>query len=366
MLLNAKCVYDGEGVTVPEEMGTPRNDQMQGTILEQLVELSGRVCYDSLGRGRSSEEYHQHILDVGHHSVLRHANVTFALQIEHDIYAFEAMMRLVNVPGIWLVPAEEVTEDGERIWVALITANLQSLLEARQWIGDDSTETASLIPALFDQIGCVVAPSIFASRKSSDADYVRSLEAIRSPTTDEQCWISMFVQCSRNCSHEFVRHTHRCAPSQRSTRYCDETETGWVVHPLLQDMWDSRVSCDLQQLYSEWLTFQNTGRKLYDKAVGELQNQLVERGADKLTSRKQARGAARQFLGTSLQTELIFSASVAQWRRMLLQRLTDAADAEIRSLFAMILEELKQSRYGERFGDMEVRAASDGIGVALK
>jgi thymidylate synthase ThyX len=57
---------------------------------------------------------------------------------------------------------------------------------------------------------------------------------------------------------------------------------------------------------------------------------------DELTpvvGRKQARGAARGFLGNALSTELIFSASVAQWRRMIAQRDNEAADAEIRDLF---------------------------------
>ena len=35
-----------EKTHLPPEMGTPRHDQMQGTYLDQLVELCGRVCYD--------------------------------------------------------------------------------------------------------------------------------------------------------------------------------------------------------------------------------------------------------------------------------------------------------------------------------
>lgn len=54
-----------------------RDDQDQGTDGERLIEFAGRECYDSYGKGRSSEEYHKHILDVDHGSVEEHVNLTF-------------------------------------------------------------------------------------------------------------------------------------------------------------------------------------------------------------------------------------------------------------------------------------------------
>ena len=41
-------------------------DQLKGTPGEQLCELAGRCCYDSLGQGRSSADYWKHILQVRH------------------------------------------------------------------------------------------------------------------------------------------------------------------------------------------------------------------------------------------------------------------------------------------------------------
>jgi thymidylate synthase (FAD) len=51
--------------------------QDNGTDAERLIECAGRTCYDSYGKGRSSTEYHQHILQVGHGSVLEHASISF-------------------------------------------------------------------------------------------------------------------------------------------------------------------------------------------------------------------------------------------------------------------------------------------------
>ena len=53
--------------------------QDQGTDAERLVECAGRACYDSYGAGRPSGEYHRHIMDVNHGSVMEHASLTFFL-----------------------------------------------------------------------------------------------------------------------------------------------------------------------------------------------------------------------------------------------------------------------------------------------
>ena len=66
---------------VPEELlsGPATQNQDQGTDLARLTECAGRTCYDSYGKGRSSEAYHRHILEVGHGSVLEHASISFYL-----------------------------------------------------------------------------------------------------------------------------------------------------------------------------------------------------------------------------------------------------------------------------------------------
>jgi thymidylate synthase (FAD) len=66
---------------VPEELmgdGTGYTQgQDRGSHLARLIECAGRTCYDSYGRGRNSAAYHQHILEVGHGSVLEHASISF-------------------------------------------------------------------------------------------------------------------------------------------------------------------------------------------------------------------------------------------------------------------------------------------------
>ena len=66
--------------TIPEELWDEKSHyigQDDGEETERLIECAGRTCYDSYGKGRNSREYHQHIKEVGHGSVLEHATISF-------------------------------------------------------------------------------------------------------------------------------------------------------------------------------------------------------------------------------------------------------------------------------------------------
>lgn len=62
---------------LPPELGTPRADQLRGPDAQKLVETAARVCYDSFGFGRDSDGHAEHILEVGHLSVLEHPSYSF-------------------------------------------------------------------------------------------------------------------------------------------------------------------------------------------------------------------------------------------------------------------------------------------------
>lgn len=231
---------------LPERLGCARGDQLQGNDAEKIVETAGRTCYDSFGKGRNSEEYAQHILDVGHGSVLEHAQYTFFIS------------------GV-----------------------------------------------------------------------------------------------SRGLSHELVRHRIGVAISQRSTRYVDETETPWIMHPLVRELLpneflNARIRTQIIQM-----------QQLYFDVVELLQTRLKERGVDSLTARKQARGAARGFLGNALMTELTWSANVRALRNMLEQRAHPAADAEIREL-AFRIWEIMRDELPAYFSDYTPVDCPDGLGQGLE
>ncbi len=365
--MKAILVYDGGDVHIPEEMGMPREDQMQGTPSEQLTELAGRVCYDSLGKGRPSftngetEGYHEHIAKVGHGSVLEHFNFTISVpDTIGDLYPL-----LINRPGVW------AAGDGGLV---RITMNLRSAVEWSNWGHrtpdydrriDDKT-ARNLLDSINVALN-VAAPAIAKSCGTPSGITLKAPIGVSKPVYDEERWASLYLVGSRGFSHEMVRHGDFTAISQRSTRYVDESESPWVEHPLISEFcrdYAKRFANDPEVLAN--LSDENPvigmARKQYDRCTKELEAWLLARGVDRTSARKQARGAARGYLGNALQTEMIFSASVAQWKRILRQRACAAADAEIREIACKALGELKRSRYGESFAGFELRQSPDGIG----
>lgn len=367
--VTAQLVYDGGAVYIPLKMGMPRGDQMQGTPAEQLTELAGRVCYDSLGKGRASfsagdqQGYHDHIREVKHGSVQEHFNFTVEMPLPHEKAGNLALL-CCNRPGVVLLPGEKASR---------LTLNLRA---ASQWLAWSKSfysewphssglkQMDEWLAATLSRLGHGLAPHVIDDCEHND-NVIPGCRVV-APENDHECWVSMYMTGSRGLSHELVRHGDFTAISQRSTRYVDESEGAWVAHPLVADyrrrhpghwLWHEQgVGTD---------DLERNAKKTYDRLVSALEHDLLSRGANKQTARKQARGAARGYLGNALQTELVFSANVAQWRWMLDQRASVHADAEIRQLFCDALRVLKASRYGDHFSDMSLAASGDGIGEVM-
>lgn len=352
----AELVFDGTAVYVPNGCGTAAPGQMDGTPLERLAELAGRECYDSLGRGRSSVDFHRHILDVGHLSIYEHCPFTVAIPgVARDP---DELLAFANRPGVYL----RVGDFGDYLRVSM---NLRVLLDWQRWRPPHGDPRP--LPAALQDVGHRLAPRLFAP--APDWVMVRGVFPVVSPVDDEERWITLRLVGSRGFSHELVRHGDRTAISQRSTRYVDESESDWVMHPLI------RAACDTHRTRRH-ADFVREARALYRDSVDVCEGFLLgdaagaggasnRKDVDRGTARKQARGAARGWLGNALRTSLIFSASVAQWRRMLFMRCHPAADAEIREVFAAALRVLQTSRYAQGFADLSLVPSSDGLGEVL-
>jgi thymidylate synthase (FAD) len=184
----------------------------------------------------------------------------------------------------------------------------------------------------------------------NSADYHKHIADVDHGSVTEHAWLSFFLSnLSRGLTHELVRHRVGVAISQRSTRYVDENESAWVLHPLIKAYIESGAGAALRAPNGEQVTFsmeqevQNvitTSKRGYKDMVPKLQEFLVKKGIDKLTARKQARGAARGLLGNALLTEMVWSVNVRTLRGTILkQRANSAADAEIRALAVRLWEE---------------------------
>ena len=351
----ASLVYDGQ-FHLPPECGVPRDDQLQGTDLEKLCELAGRECYDSLGRGRDSVAYHKHILQVRHLSVYEHANLTVGVRLPQPNSLLPV---LINRPGVWTTQTDDAN-------VLRVTFNLRAAAEWLSWSGslpghDGANDFAySTIVGVAHSLAPQVVPD-FEPRGNYQIE--DSHVSLIDPETDEEKWVSMRMTGSRGLTHEQVRHGDFTAISQRSTRYVDESKGPWILHPLMRAFIADQTGSKHQDAADK---FVEVSRDSYETWVELLEPWLIKRGVDATTARKQARGAARGFLGNALGSSMIFSANVAQWRRMLFMRASAAADAEIRCLYAPVLRVLKECAYADSFADLSLVPSPDGIGEVLQ
>lgn len=303
-------------INIPPELGTPKPGQLNGTVGEQLIELCGRTCYDSLGQGRSSDAYHKHIKEVGHGSVWEHYNITIRLLV---LKPLPWLLALKNRPGVWV--------EYKKNQVMEITFNPRVVIHPPFTDGHLETLSHAL---------SVKCPQIW----SHNSGYHPYEFVPPSELNDQQMWFSFFLKGSRGWSHEQVRHKWRVAVSQRSTRYVDETDSPWDIHPILRDYIAEYPAMGV------WLRSHiSEASHVYAQLVDTLQPWLVLHGADSFTARKQARGAARGFLGNALQTQMIFSASLWEWREIIRQRCSPAADAEIREIIDEVGRALGQAGY---------------------
>ncbi|MGD9726524.1 MAG: FAD-dependent thymidylate synthase [Nitrospira sp.] len=377
--IGAELIWDGtDEIRIPARMGKPRDGQMMGTTAERLTELAGRVCYDSLGskRSRNSDDYIKHIIQVGHYSIAEHYNASFVIEGRGDGFIDMLSFLMLNRPWVWVTPLGRSA--------ARITLNCRVAMEFDRWssvlsnmIPDYPLAEAAHLGTIIREVFSDLAPNLIS--KPNPASLSMALQQLEvgefgvvEPETDAERWITLYTYGSRGFSHELVRHGDFTGMSQRSTRYCNESESDWVLHPLMQMYLNETVSpVDHMIADGETKSYIQTGKDLYKFWVKKL-IPFVKSKIDpndpyaETTARKQARGAARGLLGNALETELVFSATVMQWRHIFRMRAAAAADAEIRFAACEALRACKSSRYGDSFADMDLVPATDGTGLMLK
>ncbi len=324
----ATLIFDNVSseLIVPERMGKARADQLQGTPQENLCELAGRVCFDSLGKGRPTVDYHPNILSMGHLSIYEHANFVVKFT-DPFLGAFDWLASWVNRPGVW-VETKDWYKDMR------VTLNLRSLLEwdKHAWkseLGNSGRVGRILRTAIGKHLKCL---PLVGDRHEDD-----TAASVVEPLSDNEIWVSFFIEnVSRALTAELNRHGDWTAVSQRSTRYCDEFDSKVVRHPALG------YSGDFCSLMDEHTA------NLYDVVGLKATSKQIASGVGEPDARKQARGAAARYLPLGLETQEIFSASLAQWKHILSMRLSDAADAEIREL-AKEIDILLKAKFPSRF-----------------
>jgi hypothetical protein len=163
----------------------PAPGQFAGNRVERIMELAGRTCYDSVGKGRASEPWFDNIRASEHDSVYRHAWIDIRWPFGKDVW--------VNCPHV------RVTGD-------VVSLNLDA---AMHWVSPDPWLTTYLRHAAH-----VTAPLAAPA----------ALRPLARPevTCSTATPFSWFIECSRAAADEHARHLWRAGISMRSTRYCME------------------------------------------------------------------------------------------------------------------------------------------------
>ncbi len=329
-------------------------------------------CYDSckLEKTRGTVDYHKHINEVNHGSVQEHVNITFegSFKVIDVNHLLPLLLHLLNRPGIYVetnIP-EQCTKGINDYTKVRITANVRALREWKQHTRILENNLGYRLVELAKPL-CPLAIDKFPTKCE---DWYNFNWTVILPESDEEIWVSYYINgVSRGLTHELVRHKFRTAVSQRSTRYVDESESEWSWHPLLRkyekELMQKYLGPDADKVRNDIDLLNIVPKCDYKTIVDFLQFKLEQEGLDKFTARKQSRGAARGVLGNALSTELIFSASLAQWKRIILQRCNDAADAEIRVMVTDIYKDLLE-KYPDRFTPFVSRPSKDGFGLHVE
>lgn len=316
----ATLIFDNVSneLIVPERMGKARADQLLGMPQENLCELAGRVCFDSLGKGRPTVDYHQNILSMNHTSIYEHANFTVKFT-DPFLGAFDWLASWVNRPGVW-VETKDWYKDMQ------VTLNLRSLLEwdKHAWkseLGNSGRVGRILRMAIGKHLKCL---PLVGERHDDE-----SAASVVTPVSDNEIWVSFFIEnVSRALTTELNRHGDWTAVSQRSTRYCDESDPRVICHPMT----------------AKYITKFDAYEEIDSREYIRVKSELIRLGVDE----RQARGAASRELPFGFETQEIFSASLAQWKWILFSRMSEGADAEIREL-AKEIDILLKAKFPSRF-----------------
>lgn len=331
-------------LTVDPSLFNPRSHHLRGNSKENLIEVAGRICYDSFDqeKTRNSVEYHKHIVEVRHTSVLGHSMVHFFIE---QAATKEWCYHLSHEPG-WYLSLTEMKINGRiynminanvrflermnnksKCYIPLLATVIQKATDIYPLIMNSHTvwnsyQSSSNSDILFD-------PELTMLALNGKLKFHADEEVTSYPLS--QYWISVLISGSRSWSHEHVRHSYESAISQRSTRYVEENITeSFIPHPYYEQAIQIVNGCDKPMyLKTEAENLIETSHQAYMACFEQVQNMLIANGVDKFTAKKQARGAAARFLPMGLKTEMVFSATLREWKTIFEQRINPAADKEI-------------------------------------
>lgn len=204
--------------------------------------------------------------------------------------------------------------------VSLIAHTVIDFHVANRFLEDQHDASSADYLAEFAGRACYESWNRPNAKTAANVDYLAHIINVGHFSVLEHASATFYIQgVSRSLTHELVRHRH-LSFSQRSQRYVDESNSGFVTPPDLRG---------LNIVYFPQVVV-TSANEAYDKLV----DVLIEAGH----TRKEARQAARSVLPNGTATNIVVTGNMRAWREFVQKRWHVAADKEIQQLAGLILD----------------------------
>lgn len=278
---------------------------------EELVELCGRICYDSQDKiaPGTAQKFCEMLRKNGHTSVFEHANIILEVSWSVEVRLAgmaEAYWRQTGLPSFLRFDPRggnhrrHFVSGNARAWNSVF-----NFLNMTVWTGGVPKcviKALSAYPALFD-----VQPWGQHQWRLPDAKDFRAAVVMPSQlpawARERHTTATFFITCDRGISHELVRH-RTGSFSQQSTRYCRANKNGEIEIIMPSD------AC---------MSEENLLYTLSD--VDEAYNEAIEYGVKPQT--------ARSVLPTCLATKLYMTMTLERWHEFFKLRTAPAAHPDM-------------------------------------
>lgn len=203
--------------------------------------------------------------------------------------------------------------------------------------------------------------------RHTNADYVQHIIDVgHTALLEHATYTFAIVGVGRGFTHEAVRHRVGTAFSQRSTRFCDESDGGtFVVPPLLREEIDR--SAVLRDAVLSAVAWAESAYKCVMPHVAKhrLLGAARAAGLTQTEARKTVRGAARAFLPIGTEAPIVITGNARMWRHFFDMRATRHAELEIREVAVLIWRRLVTDD-ATLFGDYAEITLPDGTAALVK
>lgn len=257
-------------------------------------------------------------------------------------------MKIITNPEVYLIGKQTVVQD-----------ELDRFLEDHGVSWQSDSEVASEV--ITETAGRVCYMSFAKPRPGGNAAYLTHIKEVgHGSVLEHAVWSFLITGVSRSLTHELVRHRAGFAYSQLSQRYVDESVAEYVCPDIIaEDM-------ELFQIWEDAVEYaHNSYKRLSEKLNEKLADpataaaNMLPPDADKTTTRKAARQAARSVLPNATETKITVTANARSIRHFLEQRGSRHAEPEIRKLATAILD-VVQADAPSIFGDYSCSPLPDG------